>query len=162
MRVHQIVPLSHKFLHRQLLELDNQVGRVCTERLVAAPLVHNAGLLREAGLDRDLNALGVDYTALSLAQHLLSRILDLLHRAVVELEERALERYDDVFLALLGVDPLQLALLAGLRRRLLDVRVRIAEKVLEDLKVAPLVHVARKLVDSLRHTILGLYSPYLS
>ena len=125
-----------------------------TEGLVTFAIVHKLRLLTETGKYAHLEAMSIDNVAISDREHFLARIVDLLDSTVIEFKKFALERYNDVLLAILLIDLVQLGLVASRRPWLLDVWILAAEEVLEDLVVKTLVSVAGKLVLALRNAIL--------
>ena len=121
---------------------------------MSTALIHQFSLLGEARMDSHLEPISIDDGATGLAEHLFASKLHFLDRAVVELVQLALKRYNNVFFTVLLIDSLQLSLMSGIHGRALNERVRTAEEPFEDLIVIALVCVAIKLVLALGNSVL--------
>jgi len=121
---------------------------------MSTALIHQFSLLGEARMDSHLEPISIDDGATGLAEHLFACKLHLLDRAVVELVQLALKRYNNVLFTVFLIDSLQLSLMSGIHGRALNERVRTAEEPFEDLIVIALVCVAIKLVLALGNSVL--------
>ena len=154
MSVDQIIAFAFKVWQRLLRELDDKVGRVRAERLVPAALIDQLSFLAEARMHGHVEPLRVHNAALRLTQHLFALNHDFFDSSVIELVEFAFERYDNVSLTILRVDPGQRSLVRRVACWLLNEWIGAAEEVLEDLEVVTSVRVPSELIHALRDAVL--------
>lgn len=71
-RIHKVVSFALEVRQRLLRELDYEIGRVSTERLMASPLMNKYRITGETRMDRYVKSVRVHNGTLSRAEHLLA------------------------------------------------------------------------------------------
>mmetsp|Transcript_43594 Transcript_43594/g.57759 ORF Transcript_43594/g.57759 Transcript_43594/m.57759 type:complete len:200 (-) Transcript_43594:358-957(-) len=93
----QVVPRTAIALMLNLLDLDDKVGSDVARRLVAHLLEDKLGALAEARLDLHLLDRAARVDRFRVVVHHFALVVDLFHRAVIQLFQGAVDRDNDVF-----------------------------------------------------------------
>jgi len=127
---------------------------VSSESFVSTFRIDKSCFLIEPWKHSDIKSLSVDNRALSLTQHFLARNVYFFDAAVVKFMKLTFEFNLNIWLAMLGIDLIQIGLNRAIFFGLLNEWVFGAKELFENLEVSSLVDVASKLVLTLLNAIL--------